>query len=140
LAAGRVPDGRTAYETLAPGLDATPSRLDLPPEVQLTDPDAVLRAASQWLAWCRSAGLVPARNAPQAWQHDRHEYRFTASASTNVDTVRLAADEHLGGGMDWYSFDATTMQERDTTVTATATRAAAIPVPASFPGMPDPRW
>jgi hypothetical protein len=140
LAAGRVPDGGAAYLRLAPGLDASLARLQLPAGVTVTQPDTVLQACTEWLAWCRAAGLLPARDQQQSWRPGRHEYSFSVSATTDTDTVKLSASEYTGGGLDWYSFDATTTGGTDPGLSATQRRAGALPVPARFPGMPDPRW
>jgi hypothetical protein len=89
---------------------------------------------------CRSAALLPHHGAQQAWQQDHHEYSFAVSATTSMDTVRLIADEHAGGGLDWHAFAATVTAEKDADIVATSLHSAAIPVPASFPGMPNSRW
>jgi hypothetical protein len=73
------------------------------------------------------------------WRGDRLEYDFAVTAARDVGRVELSTAEHVGGRLDWYSFDqgGTTT---GTTPAATTDMRTVIPVPAEFPGMPKPRW
>lgn len=145
LAGGRTPDGGKAHLALAAGLRATPPVLAVDDPAALADPQAVLAAAVEWLAWCDAivgpAGPGPADGpgGPGTWRDDRHEYAFSVFAPAPSDGVRLDADEHAGHELDWYSFDAVPVAA-DPGAVVPERIARTLPTPATFRGMPDPRW
>lgn len=93
LIARHHPDGEAAAAALEAG---TPDWLQ-------GEPDAVQSAASDWLGWYRR-NVSPPQQA-SSWHADRLEYRFALQAGTGAEARTLAAPCHLGGAVDWYSFD-----------------------------------
>lgn len=67
------------------------------------EPDAVVAAAKDWLTWYRAN--VSALRASDSWHADRLEYRFALQAGTGAEARSLEAPCHLGGAVDWHSFD-----------------------------------
>lgn len=62
---------------------------------------AALRARLEdWLAWYR-AEISPPSGGDDAWIGERLEYRFRIGAGATT----LAAPDHNGGDIDWYTFD-----------------------------------
>ncbi len=113
--------------------DVLPAALDaLPP----TEANKVRAGTLEWLG-----GL--SRYAPGqsgAWQADRLEYAFAASAHLNGEVV-LEASEYRGGRLDWYAFDA----RRNDSLGAARHAAqrvtrTALPVPVEYAGMPADRY
>jgi hypothetical protein len=77
-----------------------------------------------------------------AWDEERLEYRFAVSVGgaspKELPVVELAAPEHDGTHLDWYTFDVA----RDASdATSGRTRVlTAIPAPVTYQGMPASRW
>lgn len=129
LIAARLPDA----EATALGLEAGG------PLWLQGEPAAVTEAAQDWLGWYR--GNVSHRRDADSWHSDRLEYRFGMQAGAGDDARRLEAPCHLGGPIDWFSFDladgkglgfdtAAPVQEHRCHVHASRLR---------YPGMPAPR-
>lgn len=97
LVAGRLPDA----EKVAVALEAAAPAL--PPWLPA---DAALeRALAQWLTFYR-AEVAPPAVTDESWVADRLEYAFaTAGAAPDGTAVVLEAEEHLGGPVEWHSFD-----------------------------------
>jgi hypothetical protein len=134
LAAGLIPDGGQAYDTLAAGLRATPPTLPTLPGVTVDDP--LIAAAVEWLGFC-DAVLGPPNS--QAWHDGRMEHTFTVQSPGPTTTVELVAVAHPGGPMDWWSFDAR-RTAADPAASSVAHDATTIPTAVTFRGMPTPRW
>ncbi len=132
--AGRVPDGAQLYAALkavAPNLPTNPS---FPPG-QINKVEAV---AAAWLTWCDGLFSRPAE-AP-AWQPARMEYQFTLGGKLADGTeLTLQAPTYRGDELDWYSFDGA-YAAIGSTAQALPMPGPAVPSPATFPGMPAPRW
>jgi hypothetical protein len=95
LTGSRLPDAETvalALEAAAPGLPAW-----LPADPDLT------AALGEWLAFYRE-DVAPPPVTDESWVTDRLEYSF-AVAGAAPDGVVLEADEHLGGPVEWHTFD-----------------------------------
>ena len=92
-AARSSPDGMAAAEALEAG---TPAWL-------AGAAAAAVAAAQEWLTWYRSE-VSPVAGASDCWVPERLEYRFSARAGIAPGTV-FRAPAHLGGAVDWYSFD-----------------------------------
>ena len=78
-----------------------------------------------------------------AWDEARLEHRFALAAPTDEGEVVLSAREHLGGHLDWYSFDiepAEAPASKQDTVPAAPPPVTAIPTPVRYAGMPAARW
>lgn len=102
--------------------------------------------ASRFVAWFRRLFLHPSGTA-DAWQPDRLEYRFAASAPTAGGERVYVAEEYAQGRLDWYSVDVdTTVAGLDPVAGAESTGLppdeprTMIPIPVSFAGMPNTRW
>ncbi len=79
----------------------------------------------------------------RAWEPQRLEYSFSVAAQTDTGETTLIADEHLGGHLDWYSFDVSGDEARRHGVSRQRLRrhdVTAIPSPVRYHGMPASRW
>lgn len=137
LAAGRVPDGGLLYETLSAGLRADPQTL--PAALALTDRDGVRAAATVWLTWIDALALGT-REEDNAWDEEHHDYRFSLVSPSPQDTLRLTAQEHRGGDLDWHSFDVAPPEVGAADSRVKTRLSHTLPAPATFRGMPNPRW
>jgi hypothetical protein len=134
ITAGRLPDGQAAYRHWAPGL-----RQPVPvvaPAPGVTIDDDLRDALTAWLAFCDAVVLEPAGD---AWDPARLLHRCRLDASGSVANVRLRADAHRGGPLDWWSFDATGSPGTPGAVDGRVDTQV-IPTRVQFRGMPNPRW
>ena len=85
---------------------------------------------------------------PPSWDPHRLEHRGTLAFAALPD-VRLHVDQHPGGSVDWFSVDAALGDPSDLTDAPDAPQALAVakpvdavgvPTPATFAGMPAPRF
>ncbi len=154
--AGRVPDGQALYADLAAGLRASPGVLPAQP-ARTGASDAVITAvAVAWLAWFDATSSSPHGtliSQAGTWQPDYLEYAAsTAAPGPDAETV-LTTSQHTSGALDWYDFDLAASARHPATaaVSLGATAAdlpaqptplplSALPAPARYPGMPNPRW
>jgi len=109
---------------------------------------AASAAAGKVAGWrSRIFGTQPAGPSP-AWQTEKLAYDVTiASPASAPGQAVLQAHRHVGGRLDWYSFDAGPRAER---VADPAGALAGevkeqpplsfVPTAAAFPGMPNPRF
>jgi hypothetical protein len=103
--AARTPDGAALYDSLLPGLSASPPSLPAAPAVKAADQAAVLAAAQAWRSWYE--GLLGGGQAAATWDSSRMGYRFAASARMGDGTdLVLEAAEFRGGHLDWDALDA----------------------------------
>ncbi|MER5334184.1 IPT/TIG domain-containing protein [Micromonospora sp. NPDC002717] len=140
VTAGRAPDGGRIYAAYQGALGANPTLPNQPP-INGNDRVAVLTAVRKWYAWCAELFSEPVADT-SAWDRQRMEYAFAAGSGD----LLLAAPEHDGGHLDWYSFS----RRIPTPATSLGAPAmgrepeeftrVAIPNPVSYPGMPMPRW
>ena len=94
LIARHHPDGEAAAVALEAGS----------PDWLQGEPEDVRDAAADWLGWYRRNVSPPPQQA-SSWHPDRLEYRFALQAGTGNDARTLVAPCHLGGPVDWFSFD-----------------------------------
>ena len=141
VTAGRAPDGARIYADFQSVLESRP-RLPRRPPIDDRDRDEVIFALRRWYDWCADLFSGPLGSAGSGWDRQRMEYSFTAGSGDVV----IAAPEHDGGHLDWYSFVRRTPgagvslgAPRPDRRPAAFTRAA-VPNAVSFPGMPVPRW
>lgn len=105
------------------------------------EPANVTQAAAQWLDWYRRNVSVE-KVRPDSWHAERLEYRFAIQAGEGAEARSLEAPCHLGGPVDWYSFDMSRnrglgaigtpkpqLQQHDTHVHATRLRYVGMPAP-----------
>ena len=91
-----------------------------------------------WRGWYESRGGAPPS---QAWDAERLEYRVSLGARGRLGEVVLTAPEHLGGELDWYTFDlGGTSHGLTAEKKRPARRIAALPTPVRFAGMAAARW
>jgi hypothetical protein len=84
-----------------------------------------------------SPGSGPAGN---RWEGDQLEYAVSGAVTRGVTSTTVDAAEHLGGHLDWYSFDQGATGPATDPSAGTVDVRTVIPVPAEYPGMPQPRW
>ncbi len=110
------------------------------------DQGAIDTAASSFVRWFEA--LIYQKDANDAWEPDRLEYRFACSAPQGAAEKVFAADEYYHGHLDWYNFaidsaastlaiaeGAPAPPDPQTTHTLTL-----IPTQVTFDGMPNTRW
>lgn len=135
--AGRSVDGVSVFEAVRDG--ATWERLPdaLRNGIDPAGRDLVVRALQSYRAWFSELY----RDAPGygAWDHEKLEYRAAAVVPRRGGAFELTVDGHVDGKLDWYAFDQGNAVPG--AASSTTTRIwSAIPTPAQFPGMPNPRW
>jgi hypothetical protein len=134
LAAGRFPDGQPIWDQLSTAEVDTLSVF----AGHAVD-GAVRTAARRWLDWCRRTLFEPVAS-ESAWSRDRFEYNFRLTAPRPDNTIVLDAVEHLGGPIDWFSFNASIEPNGDPTATISTRDHTLVPTRVTFRGMPNPRW
>ena len=102
--------------------------------------------AERFVRWFQKLIHQPIEpDAAAAWEPDRLEYRFAASAPLADGEKVYVADEYYQGHLDWYNFDV----DADRTVLGDPDPAAdrptpstltMLPVQVTFNGMPHTRW
>ncbi len=139
---GRAVDGHRLYGDLAQTIRPDDGAEDLPdvPEVEPDDRSDVIEAAQAWLAWYERRFSEPEDDG--AWMADRMEYAFAISVPSTNGEIVLAADEYLGGRLDWYHLN----RRADAGLGASGDEdpvplvRTVIPGPVAFRGMPETRW
>lgn len=140
LVAKRVPDGRRLFNAFR---STTGGEIEFLPELNIEESDLaeVRQAARIWLRWFETLFSEPeATN--DTWLPERMEYAFSVGTGFSDGERVLTAPEYYEGHLDWYAFDA----NPDVILGGAADQAfqsitrTAIPAPASFPGMPAPRF
>ena len=134
LAADRIPDGGAALEAFESSLRADPPSLPTVADL-MVDAD-LIRACVEWLQDCASVLGEPAAG---AWQERRLGYTFSVAAPSPTSGVELVADDHGGGALDWWSFDARPIGP-EPAAQSLGYDVTTFPTRASFRGMPVPRW
>ena len=135
---GRSVDGLRVAVASAAGMTAA----DLPAVlVAALAPDhvgVVFGALRDYRAWFDATYRIPTA-ALDHWDPPQLEYRYDMNVGTAHGSVSLVVDEHVGGALDWYAFGQDSLTAGSSAGSVTDVRTV-IPVPASFPGMPQPRW
>ena len=142
LWAKRVPDGLALRHALL-AVRARGGRLTALPRIdQAWQRVRTERAVSAFLAFCEEVDPLPEES--KSWMGERLEYRFAVSGRVGGDEVALRAPRYLGDRLDWTAFDL------DPDLRLAPPRAvdpedmpldvAALPAPASYPGMPAARF
>jgi len=140
LVATRVPDGR---RLLASFRATSGGEIVIAPALKIADNDVaeVRETAKGWMRWFETLFSEPEMANP-TWLPERMEYSFSVSTGFSDGEKVLTAPEYYEGRLDWYAFDANeevvmggAADQAGTPITRTA-----IPAPASFRGMPAPRF
>ena len=133
LLAGRVADGVLVAAALE-AADVLPDWL----AAAVAEPEraTAVELASQWLAWYRRE-VAPLPGADGSWVGHRLEHRFRVSDGTVV----LAAPEHAGDEVSWWTFDVTDLPPPPLdAVPPLPLRQRVVATPLHFPGMPSSRF
>jgi hypothetical protein len=132
--AGRAVDGVRLYEALRISRPGLPG--ELAPAAQEHVP-ILEAAAARFRAWFEELYPAPPTTG-DGWDAAQLEYRSACTLPTQDGDVRLSLTEHATGHLDWWSYD------QDASVPgqpgSTTDVRSVIPAPASFAGMPNPRW
>lgn len=99
--------------------------------------------AQRFIAWFEKLFHQPAETS--AWQPDRLEYQFSASAPQKQGEKVFVAKEYFHGHLDWYNFDIDPQQTVlgepvENPEPPFAKTLTMLPVQATFNGMPNTRW
>lgn len=143
FAAGRVPHGISLFKSLTDhrGGEAVLGSLPATPSLPAGLRPTVIDAANAWLDWYESVYVLP--EGGDAWNPERMEYAFGASAVLGNDEVVLAADEYTDGTLDWHTFRAQSrprMGRPAVTQSNETIKRTAIPAPVTYGGMPAQRY
>jgi hypothetical protein len=97
----------------------------------------------RFVAWFEKLFYQP--TAASAWQADRLEYQFAASAPEAQNEKVLVAEEYYHGHLDWYNFDIDPQQTTLGDIASDpgardATTLTMLPTQVTFNGMPNTRW
>lgn len=76
--------------------------------------------------------VQPGKFKAKGWNAKRFEYSF----GLQMEDTELLAEEYYGYDLDWFHFDLVNVGEVNEAITAIPVK----PVPATFKGMPLPRW
>lgn len=140
LVATRVPDGRRLFNAFR---QTSAGQIVISPALKIANADLaeVREAAQAWLRWFETLFSEPEAT-DSMWLPDRMEYAFSVGTGFSDGEQVLTAPEYYEGRLDWYAFDANgevtiggATDQSFTSITRTA-----IPAPASFRGMPAPRF
>ena len=144
--AGRVPDGIALRDAI---VAVRAAGGDLPSEPRFEDPaerKLVRRAADAFLAWWDALDAdAGAAAGASSWAPDRLEYRFAVSGKLDGEEVIMRAPEYRGDGVDWATFDlesgaGSSLMAAVNDPDSTRIEKSTLPSPASYRGMPSPRW
>jgi len=148
LLAGRAIDGLELLRAVAPG--GLPASLGALPSGQPFDAiaagarDAARGALDRWLRELTELapeGLVAdGEGGGRAWQRERMEYAFAASARLGDLAVALDAPEHLDGRADWTTFTIDPSRAPGPSGPSRERAATFLPTPVRLPGAPLPRF
>jgi hypothetical protein len=138
-AAGRLMDGYELYHYLT----ADPAHLA---SDNIVLPAAAAKLAidemgKEFIVWFKRQYYAPQSETADAWFAQRLEYQFSVSAPSTAGEKVFSAEEYFQGHLDWYNLDID--GKADPLGAAGKPElgvSALIPVPISFPGMPDTRW
>jgi hypothetical protein len=95
------------------------------------------QAADRFCTWFETLYPPPPTDG-DGWVPEQLEYRSACTLATQRGDVRLSLAEHAAGHLDWWSFDQESLAP-GAAATTTDVRSV-IPAPATFAGMPNPRW
>ena len=95
----------------------------------------LMNAAGALVLWFDNEYALPTPEQP-AWQRERLEYRFACWGRGG--NLRLAADAHRGGDLDWHAFDLT--RDLPPGAVTPVTALSFLPTSIGFDGMPSPRF
>jgi hypothetical protein len=143
--AGRAMDGGALYEHLT--ASSANHAYDGVAGIAEGDHKALDEAAAGFLAWFERLILQPPSSGEDAWQPQRLDYAFAASAPEPGGGEKVyAADAYGEIRLDWYSLDVDATGKLEAVPGSEATglppqeTRTTIPVPVSFAGMPNTRW
>ena len=144
--AERVPDGIALRDAI---VTVRAKGGDLPAEPSFDDPAEhrlARKAADAFLDWWDALDAdAGAATGDSTWAPDRLEYRFAVSGRVDGNEVVMTAPEYRGDGVDWSSFDleagaGKSLMAGATDPDSTRLDKSTVPTPASYRGMPSPRW
>lgn len=135
-ASGRMMDGYLFYRHVAAGNKAS-AGLNAPSATL----DAIDDRAAEFLAWFDRQYVLPGGEDADAWAPERLEYAFSVSSPAGTGEKVFATEEYFHGRLDWYNYDIDRKADPlGVTGTEQLSVSALLPVPITFPGMPDTRW
>lgn len=131
-------DGEAALASIDDGTFA--ARVPVDPG----DASAMAPVVDAFRGWLARQYTTPPAGDPRAWDTARLSYSLSASAPTeDGGRLTLTAGRYDEGRLDWYSFEVDPQAERGPVERAAAAEREAIsfiPTPATFKGVPNPRF
>ena len=142
---GRCVDGVRVYELTPPDLTVAMFPAAFAAALPAGQHELVRGVLLAYRDWFGSTYQQPAPDGGPAgshWEGDQLEYAVSGVVARGAMGTVVDAAEHQGGHLDWYSFDqgATGPATADGSAVSTVDVRSVIPVPAEYPGMPQPRW
>jgi hypothetical protein len=110
------------------------------------DAGAIGTIATQLLEWLARQYAQPDTTAGTAWDPEKLTYSFRAAAPTSPRTqIVLDASRYHHGRVDWFSFEvdpngALLASDDEPRLAEPSPPLSSLPVPATFKGMPNPRF
>ncbi|GAA2093896.1 hypothetical protein GCM10009841_03940 [Microlunatus panaciterrae] len=142
---GRCVDGVRVYQVTPPDLTVAMFPAEFAAGVPAGQHQLVRDALLAYRGWFESTYPQPDPGSGPAgsrWEGDQLEYAVSGVVARGATSTVVDAAEHQGGHLDWYSFDqgATGPTTADESAAGVVDVRSVIPVPAEYPGMPQPRW
>jgi hypothetical protein len=137
LMSGRVPHGAVLYAAIKKNGNPELPRIDD------ADLQTFTEAKDAFIRWYDQLFSEPSGKV-SAWSPQRMEYAFSVAAPTTPETVLTS--EYYEGNLEWYDFDVKprasigAAEDRVVGSNPVAITRTVIPAPATYRGMPSPRW
>ncbi len=114
------------------------------PDLKFMTPDAatdtyrreIKRATEKFVMWVEQTYTLPKND---TWNNSRMEYSTKQLIEDESSIIVLNSEEYDGNHLDWYNFDITGRQQKNTAKTPT-TIITTIPDRVAYTGMPAKRW
>ncbi|HYN65700.1 MAG TPA: hypothetical protein VES93_02350 [Ornithinibacter sp.] len=142
---GRCVDGVRVHASVPADLTVATLPTELAAALPAGRAGLVVSVLLEYRSWFERTYRQPASatdGGAARWEGDQLEYAVTGVAARGSVGTAVQAAEHVGGHLDWYSFDqgATSALPSADLADAVVDVRTVIPVPAEYPGMPKPRW
>lgn len=133
--AAALPDAVALYAAWSAAMGADGTTGSLPPLAGAGTSRAAIEPVTRaWVAWMTARlGPVGGPTAPPHWDAPSVSYAFNAVAALGTSTLTISATDYDAGGVDWHTFDRSTLASMPSAGAPTEVR----PSPVTYPGMPE---